>query len=115
MLLGKEYNCTSDFWSYGILLTEMSTCQTPFYNSVEEKLHENIITKAPVLNAIHDEDLKDLITKLLDKNPDNRIGNPKSSYGKIQDHPFFKSKISWKELNAQTIQPPFVPELVSLS
>lgn len=112
MLLGKEYNCTCDFWSYGILLTEMSTCQTPFYNSIEEKLHENIINKPPVLSAVHDQDLKDLITKLLEKDPNIRLGNPKLSNGKIQDHPFFKSKISWKELNEQKMKPPFVPELV---
>lgn len=53
----------------------------------------------------------DLISKLLTKNPESRLG---SSFGasEIKEHPFF-SKIDWVKMSERSLKPPYVPLLKS--
>ena len=50
---------------------------------------------------------KDLISRLLERNPHDRIKIPQ-----IKEHPFF-APIDWKKLKNLEIRPPFVPEIQS--
>ncbi len=50
--------------------------------------------------------------KLLEKDPQKRLGTPGCSAGDIIDQPFFKS-INWDRLDRKDIEPPFKPKVVS--
>lgn len=51
--------------------------------------------------------------KLLEKDPQKRLGTPGCSAGDIIDQPFFKS-INWDRLDRKEIEPPFKPKVVRL-
>lgn len=54
-------------------------------------------------------DAKDLITKLLEKDPTKRLGFKKDAE-ELKRHKFFK-KINWKELKNKEYPAPMVPQL----
>ena len=55
------------------------------------------------------EEAKDVIRKLLEKNPKNRLGS-KEGIEEIKKHPFFAS-IDFKAVEEKKLQAPFIPEL----
>ena len=64
----------------------MYTKQFPYISNVEKGILDLIEkNKQTILDVIDDEKLKDLLSKLLVRNPDNRI-----SWEEYFEHPFFK-------------------------
>ena len=71
----------SDIWAAGITLYNLLTKKFPFHGSNIYQLSENIMNQEPdfteLLNRSErnlNESLVDLLTKMLDKDPDCRIG-----------------------------------------
>lgn len=56
-------------------------------------------------------DARNLITRLLNREPEERLGSEGAE--EIKKHPFFKS-IDFKKLLAKQIQPPFKPNVVRI-
>jgi serum/glucocorticoid-regulated kinase 2 len=56
-------------------------------------------------------DARNLITRLLNREPEGRLGSEGAE--EIKKHPFFKS-IDFKKLLAKQIQPPFKPNVVRI-
>ena len=59
------------------------------------------------------DELKDLITRLLDKNPATRLGSVNDA-DDIVNHPWFTSGIDFEQLLTRKIQAPFKPDLERL-
>ena len=59
------------------------------------------------------EELKDLITKLLDKNPATRLGSVNDA-DDIVNHPWFATGIDFEKLLTKEIPAPFKPDLERL-
>lgn len=51
---------------------------------------------------------QDLIVKLLNKDPQKRLGA--NGYEEIMQHPFFAKKMDWDALKEQTLDPPVMPD-----
>jgi len=61
------------------------------------------------------EEVKDLISKLLDKNPKTRIGS-KEDADEIINHPWFQDgSLDFEKILNKTMKAPFVPDLVKLN
>ena len=93
----KTYNKVVDYWSLGCILYQMATGYTPFSSNAtivsnKESLF-NRIKKAVIRGfpANINDQLKDLIIKLLNPNPNNRLGS--NGLNEIRNHPFFKNCI----------------------
>ena len=77
ILLGKQYDKTVDIWSFGVMVYLLLGRHLPF-DSVDEKEIGNLTVKNEisfnheVWEPVSDE-AKDLVQKLLDKNPKTRI------------------------------------------
>jgi len=86
ILSGKEYNNKCDLWSLGVNIFQLYTKKPP-YSGAYDNVILNQINKLgqSVLNVIKDEKLKDLLSKLLVKEPENRI-----SWEEYFEHDFFK-------------------------
>ena len=82
------YSDKVDLWSIGIMLYAMCTGSTPFQVTTMEQLMYNMrFQEIPEINrADISPELKDLIRKLLVKNPDQRI-----SWEDFFNHPFLFS------------------------
>lgn len=114
LLKGEGYGKTVDWWTLGVLLYEMLTGLPPFYDENTNEMYRKILT-APLNFPGYDvvpPAARDLLTKLLDRNPNKRLGVNGST--EIKSHPFFHG-IDWKKLLQRKYEPTFKPNVVSLS
>ena len=91
----------TDIYGIGAVLYEMVSGYSPFYADDLTTLYNNIAKKKLLFPEFFSESLKDLLKKLLEKNPKKRIGIAKE----IKKHKFFKG-IEWNELEFKRIKPP---------
>ena len=84
----KTFYQKADLWSLGIIIFILYFGQFPFEGNKPEVILKNIIkNENSRLNEINDSDLKDLLTKLLNEDADERIG-----WDEYFSHPFFSEK-----------------------
>jgi len=103
----------ADWWSFGILLFEMLCGLPPFYVENLDKMYDmikNNPVKFPKRISLS-EDAKDIIKKLLEKNPKKRLG-AHNGIEEIKKHPFFAS-IDFDLIVEKKIKAPFIPELAN--
>ena len=91
--------------------------QTPYFDKNREKIYKKVIfndidfnpvVRSSLNNTTITEDAKDLIQKLLKKNPKERM-----KIVAVKEHPFFK-EINFTDLLALKMEPPFKPNTVKL-
>ena len=101
----------SDWWTYGIILYELLFNIPPYYDEDDSKIKEQIIkTELRFPKNINiNKNAKDLIKKLLNKNPNNRLGHLKG-FDEIKNHDFFKG-LDFDKLNNKKINPVYKPNL----
>ena len=94
----------------------MVTGRPPFMHSNQNKLG-NLIKQGVVIfphperhGIPMSEELKDIITKLLDKNPATRLGS-KNDADDIVNHPWFAKGINFDKLLTKELPAPFLPDL----
>ena len=87
-----------DIWALGVMIYLFFTGITPFNGKKESELLENIKNvKYSFDNTDIPDDAKDLISKILVKDPKERIGYNSKDYSEIKNHPFFTG-INFDEL-----------------
>ena len=86
ILDGEEYTNKCDLWSLGIIIYQLYTRKLPYNGNVDNAILNDIERKGlSVLDVINDNNLKDLLSQLLQKEQEKRI-----SWEKYYEHPFFK-------------------------
>ncbi|KAF9181159.1 AGC protein kinase Gad8 [Haplosporangium sp. Z 767] len=110
LLLGQGYTKTVDWWTLGVLLYEMLTGLPPFYDENIHEMYRRILQDELRFPDEVAPEARSLLTALLTRDPDQRLGNNGSSA--IKQHAFFKP-ISFPHLMAKKIQPPFKPSVSS--
>lgn len=112
LLLGQGYNKTVDWWTLGVLLYEMLTGLPPFYDENTNEMYRKILSD-PLNFPSHEivpPAARDLLTKLLNRDPKKRLGANGSS--EIKSHEFFHG-IDWRKLLQRKYEPTFKPSVVS--
>jgi serine/threonine protein kinase len=84
------YDQNVDWWSLGILIFELSTFKTPFYANNSTEITENVLSNDIHFPEIMNDDVKNIIFALLERDPKQRLGNIKSPHGLIKNQPFFR-------------------------
>ena len=109
LLIGEGYTKVVDWWTLGVLLYEMLTGLPPFYSENTNEMYRKILheelTFPPDVSPL----ARNLLTKLLEKNPEKRLGNQGAEV--IKNDPFFHD-LNWSKLYARQIPPPFRPDVV---
>lgn len=109
VLAGKEYDYSVDWWSLGIIIFELLTGNTPYRSNNHQQLLEKITKTKLRLPYYLSADAKDLLLRLLKKEPKKRLVGHKD-IDIFKKHRFFR-KIDWKKLEQRhpDIIPPIVP------
>ncbi|KAF3010487.1 serine/threonine protein kinase psk1 [Neopestalotiopsis sp. 37M] len=106
---GEKYGKAVDWWSFGALGYDLMTGNPPFRGGNHAKIQHNILNQKLVLPYFLSPDAKDLLTRLLNKNPKKRLGgNMPKDLQTLKKHRFFR-KIDWKKLEARELEPPLQP------
>ena len=85
ILEGKQYDNKCDLWSLGVIIYQLYTKKLPYTGVLDNEILSKINELGQsVLENINDERLKDLLSKLLVKDPKNRI-----SWKEYFEHDFF--------------------------
>jgi len=106
---GTNYGMAVDWWSLGAIGFDLLTGAPPFGGNNHAKIQQNIVKQKLQLPYFLGPDAKDLLTRLLRKEPNKRLGgNMPKDLQTIKQHRFFR-KIDWKKLERRELEPPIRP------
>jgi len=87
LVKGQKYSVAVDWWSYGVLVYEMMCTRTPFFHQKGRKaIFQGIIKADPQFPMHFSAASQDFISKLLAKEPTERLGMGPGRTGDIQAH-----------------------------
>ncbi|XP_076906321.1 serine/threonine-protein kinase OXI1-like [Bidens hawaiensis] len=101
MIQGTGHDFAVDWWCLGVVLHEMLYGTTPFRGINRKETFYRILSKTPELVG-EPSPLRDLIRKLLEKDPKERI-----TVAEIKGQDFFKG-VDWEKV-MDISRPPFIP------
>lgn len=105
----KEYDQAVDWWSLGALGYDLLTGSPPFAANNHKKAQERIVKGKFTPPYYLSPDAKDLMIRLLRKEPKKRLGgNMPKDLQTIKNHRFFR-KIDWKALQNRDLVAPIQP------
>jgi serine/threonine protein kinase len=105
ILNGEPYTRAVEWWSFGILLYEMLCgCCTPFYNENQSKMHRNVKEEPSPLPAHVYPDERDLLLRLLEKDPARRLGGNENDYKEVKEQGFW-GQMDWDALLRKEVVP----------
>jgi len=113
VISGQGHGSPVDWYTLGIFIFELLYGRTPFRGSSNEATLTNIVTqplrfpeRVPKRDREAWEAARDLIKKLLVRDPRRRLGSGRGA-SEIKGHPFFKGIINWALI--RSTPPPQVP------
>ncbi|CAH1243724.1 MAST2 [Branchiostoma lanceolatum] len=109
VILRQGYGKPVDWWSMGIILYEFLVGCVPFFGETPEELFSQAVNDEivwPEGEEAPPDDAKDLITRMLEQNPVERLGTT-GAY-ELKEHEFF-ADLDWTMLLRQKAE--FVPQL----
>jgi serine/threonine protein kinase len=112
VLSGTPYTKAVDWWSLGCVIYEMMVGVSPFYNSNLKRMYRAILNDEVRFPASLSPNVKDLITRLLSKDPTKRLGAGPDDGKEIQSHPFFDD-VNWHLVFERKIKMAWKPGIAS--
>ncbi|PHU15786.1 Protein kinase G11A [Capsicum chinense] len=112
IIKGEGHGSAVDWWTFGIFLYELLYGRTPFKGQGNEDTLANVVSQClkfpayPVVSS----SARDLIRRLLQKEPENRLGAEKGA-AEIKQHPFFEG-LNWALIRCEI--PPELPRFCDL-
>ena len=103
------YGKSIDWWTLGCIIYEMLVGIPPFYSNNRSELFEKIKFSQPKYPKFLSEETKDLLVRLLSKNPEQRLGT-KHGAKEIRNHSWFKI-VNWEYLLKKQYDAPFKPKI----
>ena len=107
MLQGQGHGRAVDFYSLGALLYEMLVGVPPYYSQNRSAMYSNILRSELNIPSFVSKNCRDLIVKLLNKVPENRLGYQVGAK-EVRHHPWFKG-VSWGKVRNRKLIPPYRP------
>lgn len=100
VLKGEKYDYQADWWSLGCVIFDMMAGHPPFTGNSHKSIQSKIIKQKLQLPFYFSADAKDILSKLLNKNPAKRF-QVDEKWNAFKKHRFFR-KIDWYLLEKQS-------------
>ncbi|CAG9859173.1 unnamed protein product [Phyllotreta striolata] len=113
IILSKGYGTAVDWWSYGVLLFEMSAGWPPFTSRDEMEVYEKIVAVKYKCPGFFTNELRDLIGNLLQRDLSRRYGNLRNGVMDIKNHKWFKDVDFWA-IYRYEVNAPFKPAVLAV-
>lgn len=113
ILLHKGYTRGVDLWSLGVLVYEMFNKRSPFFSSSPNFIYKNIIAGEIRFYDSFPKEPKDLISKLIVRKPNERLGMGGRCVDEIMEHPWLNG-FDWVKLERKKLRSPWVPKFDSV-
>ncbi|XP_070395914.1 microtubule-associated serine/threonine-protein kinase 3-like [Dermacentor albipictus] len=103
ILKRRPYGRACDWWSAGATMYKMMTGRVPFRGETKGELMDKITNQPLRWPKVEEHphsatpEAKDMVFKMLKKNPVERLGS--TTYAEIKEHPFFAG-FNWKRLSS---------------
>jgi len=111
ILKRDEYDKNVDWWSYGILLFELIVGIVPFYSASNMQMYNKIKEQKLMFPSYVNGECRDLISKLLNRDPSERLGAA-DDVNDIRKHAWFED-INWVKILEKQIEPPYRPGMAN--
>lgn len=117
MAAHQGHDKTVDWWALGVLTYEMLIGVTPFFNKNRNMLLMKIKNSKVIFpdrtqyKIDYSDEIKDFITKLLNKDRRKRLGA--NGLNEVISHPCF-ANIDMRKLMSKQMEPPFLPDKSAL-
>jgi len=114
IILGRQYDISVDWWAFGVLVYECLAGVSPFAARDQKVTCRQIVQRKfsfPKSSAF-DQDACDLINRLLQISPKDRLVTGESGLVGIKSHPWFRH-MDWHSLLAKNTPPPWQPQVRS--
>ncbi|XP_014278384.1 cAMP-dependent protein kinase catalytic subunit alpha [Halyomorpha halys] len=108
VILHKGYGTSVDWWSFGVLLYELTSGSTPFKALHCLETYGKIITATYTNPPYFTQQLDDLVENLLQVDLSKRFGNLKSGSDDIKNHLWFQGT-DWTALYNCSLPSPYMP------
>lgn len=108
IILGRGHGRPVDWWALGILIYEMMAGFPPYYDETPFLIYEKILAGKLEFPPHFDGPLCDLLTGLLQPDPQKRLGCGATGAFGVKSHPWFAG-VNWDALSQKQIQAPFIP------
>jgi len=112
VILGKGYTCAIDWWALGVMIHEFIVGPLPFGRESEDQLEMfRQILEVPLTFPayVEDDTAISIISSLLDRSPELRIGSSTRGAKEVQEHRYY-SGFEWKALASHYMEPPWTPD-----
>ncbi|KAJ9594900.1 hypothetical protein L9F63_013805 [Diploptera punctata] len=114
IILSKGYGKSVDWWSFGVLVYEMTAGYPPFYANDPMQMFEKIVSGKYSNPVFFSNEVKDLIRNLLQVDLTRRYGNLKNGINDIKSHKWFKNCDWLAIVNLKTVSP-YIPQISGIT
>lgn len=110
VLLDQEYGRSVDWWAFGIVLYQMILRRSPFPGEDADEIYDAILTKEPDYPDTLPDLCVDILRRLLERDPQQRLGSGETDAMEVMQHAYFKG-IFWDELTPKSAEIPCQPSV----
>lgn len=109
VLSGAGHSLSMDIYTLGALLYEMLIGLPPHYSKNRQEMYRKIVNEPVNIPLWLSKEARDLLKRLLEKDPKKRIGG-RTGTQEIREHAFFRG-VSWSILLNKQAKPPYSLDL----
>ena len=112
VILNRGHSFGADHWSLGVLIYELISGDTPFYDEGMDQmdLFRAIVKGEYYLPRNFSESVGKIVDGFLTKNPTQRLGSLANREDDIFAHEWF-AKVNWERLRHKQVKAPNVPKI----
>ena len=105
MLKKQGHGKAVDWYLLGVLFYEMLVGITPYFTTRKEDIFYNIEYGELKIPNFVSKEARELLKRLLERNPSKRLGGGGRDAQEIKEHPYFKD-VDWNNIYQKKIKPP---------